>query len=223
MAGCISLRADPLLMLTKTAGTTNWSAAHERAGIDDTHAIVAAGDTHRSCVSEGEADICAAWDAPTALRGPAAAELGGAKLASPPACFAAQLLQRPSSRRAFVYRHHIPAVDLVIGHHDGPRDGGVDEGDKSEAARLSGGAVPHDVRIRHLRKRRQPSALSGEAQRGCGAASAHLPKVVLEVGLDGILGAIVVQPSQEHLPIGDLLAALAALGVGGARHIEGDT
>ena len=83
MAGGISLRADPLLMLTKTAGTTNWSAAHERAGIDDTHAIVAAGDTVAAVVSEGEADICAAWDAPTALRGPAAAELRGAKLRPP--------------------------------------------------------------------------------------------------------------------------------------------
>ena len=59
-------------MLTKTAGTTNWSDAHERAGIDDTHGIVAAGSFS---VSEGEADICAAWDAPTALRGPATAEL----------------------------------------------------------------------------------------------------------------------------------------------------
>ena len=81
MAGCISPRADLLLMLTKTAGTTNWSDAHERAGIDDTHASALI-DTRAIPVSEGKADICAAWDAPTALRGPAAAELGGAK--SPP-------------------------------------------------------------------------------------------------------------------------------------------
>ena len=73
----MSPRADLLLMLTKTAGTTNWSEAHERAGIDDAHASARSG---KISVSAGKADICAAWDAPTALRGPAAAELRGAKL-----------------------------------------------------------------------------------------------------------------------------------------------
>ena len=67
-------------MLTKTAGTTNWSEAHERAGIDDTHASARSG---KISVSARKADICAAWDAPTALRGPAAAELRGAKLRPP--------------------------------------------------------------------------------------------------------------------------------------------
>ena len=86
VAGCISLRADPLLMLTKTSGITNWSDAHERAGIDDTHAFAGVNACEISA-SAGEADICVAWDAPTALSGPAAAELaaprGGAHLTRP--------------------------------------------------------------------------------------------------------------------------------------------
>ena len=40
---------------------------------------------------------------------------------------------------------------------------------------------------------------------GVAAASACLPKVILEVSLDGVLRAVVVQPSQEHLAIGDIL------------------
>ena len=44
---------------------------------------------------------------------------------------------------------------------------------------------------------------------GVAAASAHLPKVIPEVSLDGVLRAFVVQPSQEHLAIGHILARRA--------------
>ena len=69
-------------------------------------------------------------------------------------------------------RHHVAAVDLVVGHHNGPGDGGVDEGAEAEATRLPGAAVAHDVRIRDLPQ--EPHSLSGSRMHVC-SGSQHSP------------------------------------------------
>ena len=66
-------------------------------------------------------------------------------------------------------------VDLVVAHLDGLGDGGVDEGHEAKAARLHGGAVTDDVRVRDL------------------------AKLLLEVAPQRVLRAVVREPAEEDL------------------------
>ena len=75
-------------------------------------------------------------------------------------------------------------VDLVVAHLDGLGNGGVDEGDKAEAARLHGVAVTNDVRVRDL------------------------AKLLLEVATQRVLRAVVREPAEEDLAWVDFVAHL---------------